>query len=109
MILTDREVPYTNELKDAMDDKYILLTNSFGSVDVFYLNQSGNHVSQGICKFLRIMFPDGITPHFHIIQADLQTSINYTANNTCCQGMRAYFLSCFRYKKYYNTKLKKYY
>lgn len=50
LILTDREVPYTNELKDAMDDKYILLTNSFGSVDVFYLNQSGNHVSYGVQK-----------------------------------------------------------
>lgn len=48
LILTDREVPYTTELKDAMDDKYILLTNPYGSVDIFYLNQSGNHVSYGV-------------------------------------------------------------
>lgn len=48
LILTDKEVPFTNELKDAMDDKYILLTNPYGSVDVFYLNQSGNHISYGV-------------------------------------------------------------
>ena len=38
LILTDKEVPYSTELKDAMNDKYIMLTNPYGSVDVFYLN-----------------------------------------------------------------------
>ena len=38
LILTNKEVPYSTELKDAMNDKYIALTNPYGSVDVFYLN-----------------------------------------------------------------------
>lgn len=38
LILTDKEVPCSTELKDAMNDKYIMLTNPYGSVDVFYLN-----------------------------------------------------------------------
>lgn len=42
LILTDREVPFTTEIKDAVNDYYIMLTNSFGSVDVFYLNK-GNY------------------------------------------------------------------
>lgn len=42
LILTDKEVPFSTELKDAMADKYIMLTNAFGAVDVFYLNQ-GNY------------------------------------------------------------------
>lgn len=42
LILTDTEVPISTELKEAMNDKYILLTNPFGSVDVFYLN-NGNY------------------------------------------------------------------
>lgn len=42
LILTDKEVPFATELKEAMEDKYIMLSNSYGSVDVFYLNQ-GNH------------------------------------------------------------------
>jgi hypothetical protein len=42
LILTDKEVPFSTELKDAMNDRYIMLTNPFGAVDVFYLNQ-GNY------------------------------------------------------------------
>ena len=38
LILTDKEVPFSSELKDAVNDLYITLTNSYGSVDVFYLN-----------------------------------------------------------------------
>lgn len=42
LILTDREVPFSTELKDAVNDNYIMLTNPYGSVDVFYLN-NGNY------------------------------------------------------------------
>lgn len=42
LLLTNKEVPFSTELKDAMNDKYIMLTNPFGAVDVFYLNQ-GNY------------------------------------------------------------------
>lgn len=38
LILTNTEVPFSTELKDAINDKYIMLTNPYGSVDVFYLN-----------------------------------------------------------------------
>lgn len=38
LVLTRTEVPFSTELKDAINDKYIMLTNPYGSVDVFYLN-----------------------------------------------------------------------
>lgn len=38
LILTDSEVPFSTQIKDASNDKYVMLTNSFGGVDVFYLN-----------------------------------------------------------------------
>ena len=40
LILNDIEVPMATNLEEAMDDKYIMLSNSYGSVDVFYLNQN---------------------------------------------------------------------
>ena len=49
LILTDREVPYSTELKDAINDNYIMLTNTFGAVDVFYLNNGNyNYVASDI-------------------------------------------------------------
>lgn len=39
---TNNEVPASTSVKDAMDDKYVMLTNPYGSVDVFYLNK-GNY------------------------------------------------------------------
>ena len=36
LILTDREVPFSTELKDAVNDNYIMLTNPYGTVDVWY-------------------------------------------------------------------------
>lgn len=50
LILNDTEVPMANNLEEAMDDKYIVLSNSYGSVDVFYLNQGGKHVSYSVVK-----------------------------------------------------------
>lgn len=42
LILNETEVPFSTELKDSINDKYIMLSNPYGSVDVFYLN-NGNY------------------------------------------------------------------
>ena len=48
LILTDKEVPMSTELRDAVNDNYVVLTNPYGSVDVFYLNMGGDHVSYSV-------------------------------------------------------------
>lgn len=42
LILNDTIVPFTTEIKDAMNDNYIMLSNPYGCVDVFYLNSVFN-------------------------------------------------------------------
>lgn len=42
LILNDTVVPFTTEIKDAMNDNYIMLSNPYGCVDVFYLNSVFN-------------------------------------------------------------------
>ena len=42
LILNDKEVPVSSEIKDAINDKYIAISNVLGAVDVFYL-QKGNY------------------------------------------------------------------
>lgn len=42
LILNSDEVPFSTNIVDAMEDKYVGVTNSYGSMDVFYLNQ-GNY------------------------------------------------------------------
>ena len=39
LILNDREVASTSKIEEAIDDKWVMITNSFGSVDAFYLNE----------------------------------------------------------------------
>ena len=39
LILNETEVPSTTSIEEAIYDKWIMITNSFGSVDVFYLNE----------------------------------------------------------------------
>ena len=48
LVLNDTEVPFTDKLEDAVNDNYIMLSNSYGSVDVFYLNQGGEHISYSV-------------------------------------------------------------
>ena len=50
LILNDTEVPVATNLEDAVDDKYITLSNSYGSIDVFYLNQWGNHINYSVSR-----------------------------------------------------------
>lgn len=42
LLLNNEEVPFSSEIKDLLNDKYVGLTNVNGSIDVFYL-QSGNY------------------------------------------------------------------
>ena len=50
LILNDMEVPFSTDLEDAVNDKYIMLSNSYGSVDVFYLNQGGDQTSYSVIR-----------------------------------------------------------
>lgn len=42
LLLNDTEVPLSTEIKDLLNDKYVGLTNVYGSIDVFYL-QAGDY------------------------------------------------------------------
>lgn len=53
LILTDKEVPFASELKQAINDKYIMLSNSYGSVDVFYLNNGNYNYKVGDTLYLQ--------------------------------------------------------
>ncbi len=49
LILNSLEVPVSSELKDAVNDNYIMLSNSYGAVDVFYLNDGNyNYVANDV-------------------------------------------------------------
>ena len=39
LILNDTEVPSSTEIKDAINDKYITISNVYGAMDVFYLQE----------------------------------------------------------------------
>lgn len=42
LILNETEVPTTHKIKEAVNDTYITLTNTYGAMDAFYLN-NGNY------------------------------------------------------------------
>lgn len=52
LVLNDTEVPVSSELKDAMNDNYLMLSNSYGSVDVFYLNRGLYNYNTGDVLYL---------------------------------------------------------
>lgn len=39
LLLNGQELPTSTNIADALNDRYVTLTNSFGSIDVFYLQQ----------------------------------------------------------------------
>ena len=41
LLLNDSELAYSTEIKDLLNDKYLVQSNSYGSINVFYL-QAGN-------------------------------------------------------------------
>ena len=42
LLLNDSEIVYSNNVADLLNDKYLMMSNSYGSVNVFYL-QTGNY------------------------------------------------------------------
>lgn len=42
LVLNETEVPHSTEIKDAINDKYVTISNVLGAMDVFYL-QTGNY------------------------------------------------------------------
>lgn len=61
LILTNTEIPYSTQLKDAMNDNYIMLSNSYGSVDVFYLNNGNYKYTTGDTLYLQYIQRNNLT------------------------------------------------
>lgn len=61
LYLNNQELPFSTELKDAMDDKYIMLTNSFGAVDVFYLNNGSYNYTASDILYLQYIQRNNLT------------------------------------------------
>lgn len=47
LFLNNKQVEYTTSISDLLSDKYLVLSNSFGSVNVFYLNTGENKYDVG--------------------------------------------------------------
>ena len=69
LILNQQEVPVSTEIKDALLDKYITISNVYGAIDVFYLQQ-GNY--QYFAK-------DDL--HLQFIERNNLTFTNYSNSN----------------------------
>lgn len=69
LLLNDTEVPSSTDIKEALNDKYIMLSNVFGSVDVFYLN-NGNYT-----------YMSGDVLQLQFIERNNLTSILYSNSN----------------------------
>lgn len=55
LLLNDKEVPTSTNIKEALNDKYIALSNVFGSVDVFYLNTGNYKYATGDTLYLQFI------------------------------------------------------
>lgn len=55
LILNDKEVPISSEIKDAINDKYIAISNVLGSVDVFYLQKGNYQYKSGDSLYLQFI------------------------------------------------------
>ena len=47
LLLNDSELSYSTEIKDLLNDKYLVQSNSYGSVNVFYLQTGSNKYKVG--------------------------------------------------------------
>lgn len=55
LILNETEVPFTTNIEEAIYDNWIMITNSFGSVDVFYLNEGDYKYSANDILYLHYL------------------------------------------------------
>ena len=55
LVLNNDEVPSDTNIKEALNDKYIALSNVFGSVDVFYLNTGNYKYASGDTLYLQFI------------------------------------------------------
>lgn len=55
LILNSTELPISTEIKDALNDKYITVSNVYGAVDVFYLQQGEYQYRAGDSLYLQFI------------------------------------------------------
>ena len=61
LFLNSQEVPFSNEVKEALNDKYIGISNVYGAVDVFYLQQGNYQYSAGDKLYLQFIERNNLT------------------------------------------------
>ena len=84
LFLNDDRVAFSNRMVDAEAEKFITLSNPFGSVDVFYLNKPEFTVKYTAGDVLKIKFVNLDDKDFQLSDVTLQIgefqSLEYTAN-----------------------------
>lgn len=61
LLLNDRILPVSTEIKDALNDKYITISNVYGAMDVFYLQQGEYQYMAGDNLYLQFVESNNLT------------------------------------------------
>lgn len=77
LLLNDIEVPTSETVKDAIDDYYVCITNVYGGVDIFYLQEGYYRYSTG--DQLHLQFIETNTLTYGDVSAD-NFDIDYTSS-----------------------------
>lgn len=77
LLLNDIEVPTSETVKDAIDDYYVCITNVYGGVDIFYLQEGYYRYSTG--DQLHLQFIETNTLKYGDVSAD-NFDIDYTSS-----------------------------
>jgi hypothetical protein len=61
LLLNDRILPVSTEIKDALNDKYVTISNVYGAMDVFYLQQGEYQYMAGDNLYLQFVESNNLT------------------------------------------------
>lgn len=61
LLLNDRVLPVSSEIKDALNDKYVTISNVYGAMDVFYLQQGEYQYMAGDNLYLQFVERNNLT------------------------------------------------
>jgi hypothetical protein len=84
LFLNDNRVDFSNKMVDAENEKFVCLSNPFGSVDVFYLNKPSFTVKYGVNDQLKLKFVNLDNRDFELTDVTLSigaaSSMEFTSN-----------------------------
>jgi len=84
LFLNNNRVSISNKMVDAENEKFVCLSNPYGSVDVFYLNKSSFTVKYGVNDQLKLKFVNLDNRDFELTDVTLSigtaSTIEFTSN-----------------------------